>query len=219
METNTPLFDRTQPVAIRLRRDKLTVSVDFPTDEQLAKRHRQTKTFVKKERASGGTAIETQGLEDANLALYEQIRRDDTELDDAQASKVMEHLLKADVDDEPQRVGDAYRIPLTVFAVCEQDASAPVAELVTFHTLRVPTEKELRNHTKQSYQSITHRRATQIASNPFAIADFYDLLSQGVEGYAAEVPVVHKMAIVAELKALLDEAEAADQDNPENFPA
>jgi hypothetical protein len=195
-----PMFNCAARFVIELKRQKILAPVRYPSDEEWAARQRSIKTIVQNI-GPGASTTRAEGVDDADLEMYNLIREDGApDLDAATASLVIQRLNRADPD-EPTFEGELLRIPLTV----------PGAK--TEHLLRVPSEVDLRKYRKAAYTFIDRRHGKQeLKSYLPAIADFYDkLVAEPAAGYTGAVPLPHKVAVVVELVATLD-AEDNEQD-------
>lgn len=205
-EKQKPVFDATASFTINLKREKTAVSVRYPSDDEWAARQRAITTII--QRLSGGaTQTNITGVEDADEALLAKIRTDEgLALPEGLASVIIARLNRAEAD-EPEQTAEGYRIPLKV------------AGAETVHEMRQPTEKEKRRYQRSAYAFIDKRHGKQeLKTSLQAICDFYDLLMQRTEGYAAgtPVPAPHKLAVVGELIAVI-EAEDEEEDPADFF--
>jgi hypothetical protein len=196
------LFDRSKSLTLNLRRAGKTVIVRFPSDEELAKRERRMRTFYKK----GSSLPEFDGLEEANLELAQSIRTGGDEVDEASAGHIVDIVLKA-VPDQPERGPDGYQIKLSV-----------VGNIQTAHTLREPTEKQLRKYRESAMWMGDLRFGRQEARTMLsAVGNFYDSLLVKVEGYAGPVPVTHKSVALNALLTQIKEEQDQDEVDPAGF--
>lgn len=207
MENNAVKFDSSVPFVVELKLARKTFEVSFPTDEQWFERSKKVKTlFVPR---AGGSATEVDGIDAANLALVREIKQGEAVADDAEASRIIakisyaaRHALTPD--------GDNLRIALYVAGM----ADGRLQKIETEHVLRIPSEKEFRQHGKTS-EVITKRDGVEeLRTNPRAMVSFYDklALADQLRGYASPVPVPHKLACVAELVQFI--ARLEDDEDP-----
>jgi len=179
-----------------------TVAVRFPTDDQWIERMRKLRTVVRTiGRGKTSTEIENSEEVDSDLVNAVRINADGPALDGAEASAVIDRISRADAD-EAEREGSEYRIRLRV----------PGA--VTLHRLRMPSQKEILDYRRSAVSVLDGRRRQEIRINLRAAGDLYDKLKTGLEGYAGDVPIVHKSAVVSELLATLRNEE---DDEDEGF--
>ena len=205
MSENKAVFDASRQVEIKLQsaEGSKTVTVRFPTDEEWVERQRRRKIIIK-QLGRGVSETVVPGSEDADAELLAKLRvGDGPEVDAFEASRILEQLSQADVDDVIPEAG-AFRVLVRV----------PGG--LTAHVLRMPSAKDV----------IEYRRAfARILDLPFnkqeltvnlgAAGSLYQKLCQGAEGYAGAVPVVHQAGAG---KAAIDALEAGFEVNqPENF--
>jgi hypothetical protein len=134
METTSVVFDATRPIALQLRTPTglKTVRARFPNDEEWIERQRKRKVIVK-QLGRGVSETTIPNSEDADAALLTKIRvpeENAPEVDAFEASRVIEQLSQAEVDDVVQ-VGDAFRVTLRV-----------LGGTVT-HLLKMPSAKDV----------------------------------------------------------------------------
>ncbi len=197
------VFDRTGEFTIPIRLAKKSVTVKFPTDEQLCRRQAMIRVTLKR-RGMEGTITELNGEDRADSELVAGIKISGDDLDGAEAGVVVERLLRADAE-EVEREGDNFVIPVVV-----------TGGIKTVHRLREPSTKELRDHGRSAGTRINGRHGIEIKSSPAAFGAFYDkLLVDKATGYAGDVPVCHKAVVVNELVAAIQRIET--EDDPENF--
>ena len=205
MSENRTVFDGSRQVEIKLQSAEgtKTVTVRFPTDEECVERQRRRKIIIK-QLGRGISETVVPGSEDADAELLCKLRvGDGTEVDGFEATRILEQLGQADVDDVLPEAG-AFRVLVRV----------PGG--TTAHVLRMPSANDV----------IEYRRAfARILDLPFnkqeltvnlgAAGTLYQKLCQATEGYAGAVPVIHQAVAV---KAAIDALEAAFQeDRPSNF--
>ena len=199
------MFDASREVEIKLHSAEgtKTITVRFPTDEEWIERQRRRKIIVK-QLGRGVSETVVPGSEDADAELLAKLRAGDgPEVDAFEASRILEQLSQADVDDVIPEAG-AFRVLVRV----------PGG--LTAHVLRMPSAKDV----------IEYRRAfARILDLPFnkqelivnlgAAGTLYQKLCQQSEGYAGAVPIVHQAVAV---KAAIDALEAGFEVNrPANF--
>ena len=204
-EQKKPVFDASPQISIKLNTPEGTkaVTVRFPTDEEWVERQRRRKIIIK-QLGRGISETVIPGSEEADAELLAKLRvGDGPEVDGFEATRILEQLSQADVDDVVQEAG-AFRVLVRV----------PGG--LTAHVLRMPSAKDV----------IEYRRAfARILDLPFnkqeltvnlgAAGTLYQKLCQATEGYAGEVPIIHQAVAV---KAAIDALEAGFQeDRPANF--
>src|SRR3990172_9868798 len=182
MSEKKPVFDANRQAEIQLRsaEGNKTVTVRFPTDEEGAERQRGPKIIIK-QLGRGIPETVIPGSEEADAELLAKLRvGDGPEVDGFEATRILEQLSQADVDDALQEAG-AFRVLVRV----------PGG--LTAHVLRMPSAKDV----------IEYRRAfARILDLPFnkqeltvnlgAAGSLYQKLCQQSEGYAgAEIGRAH----------------------------
>ena len=106
---NQTLFDSCGEFEISIRGGK-SVTLRYPTDDQMARYQARVK-IVTKRVGRDGTTTDIQGVEAAALELWEAIRVSGDDLDEFEAAYVVERLTTAEAD-EVEREGDDFRIHL-----------------------------------------------------------------------------------------------------------
>ncbi|HUS96798.1 MAG TPA: hypothetical protein VMX97_08680 [Hyphomicrobiaceae bacterium] len=200
------MFDSNREIEIRLPAPDgiKTAIVRFPSDEQWSERMRVQRTVIR-DLGRGQSETQILGAEEADLALFQAVRidKDGPAFDAAEAAAVIRRLSRADTG-EPEREGNAYRIPLTV----------PGAE--TVHVLRMPSERQLLDYRRSAVRVIESRHGrSELRINLTPAAELYDALKQTVEGYTGAVPIIHKSAVINELLQELRTLE--EEPDPANF--
>jgi hypothetical protein len=198
-------FDINREISIRLRGSDgiKTVGVRFPTDEEWIERQAKRKVVVK-QLGRGTSETIVAHSEENDLALFEKIRKDETVTVDAfEASKVIEQLQLADIDDV--EVSDnSVTVKLRVFVGA------------TVHHLKIPSTKDAFEYRSAFARVIDlpyNRQEVRI--NLRAGGDLYKKLIESTEGYVGDVPIVHQVVAV---KAALDAQEASlTEDSEANF--
>jgi hypothetical protein len=128
------MFDAKQPITIHLRTPDgvKPVRVRFPTDEEWIDRQKKRKVIVK-QLGRGVSETTIPDSAEADAALLAKIRLPEEnapEVDAFEASRIIEQLSQADVDDVVQE-GDAFRVTLHV-----------LGGTVT-HLLKIPSAKDV----------------------------------------------------------------------------
>ncbi len=198
MEAHPVVFDSARPIALQLRTPVgvKTVRVRFPKDEEWIERQRKRKVLVK-QLGRGVSETTIPNSEDADAALLSKIRiaeEDAPEVDAFEASRVIEQLGHADVDDVVQ-VGDGFEVTLRV-----------LGGTVT-HSLKMPSAKDVFEY-RRSFARVLDLpyNRQELIINLAPATSLYKKLVQGAEGYSGEVPVVHQAVAV---KAAIDALDAA----------
>jgi len=207
MEQSQTVFDATRPVAMQLRTPAgvKTVRVRFPSDEEWIERQRKRKVIVK-QLGRGISETLIPNSEEVDATLLGKIRVPDEnapEVDPFEASRIIEQLSQAEVDDVIQ-TGDSFRITLRVLG-------GAVA-----HTLAMPSAKDVFEY-RRAFARILDLpfNKQELTINLAAAGTLYKKLARSVEGYAGEVPIIHQAVAV---KAAIDALDAAFQeDRDPNF--
>src|SRR3990172_10085874 len=130
MSENKTVFDASRQVEIKLQsaEGSKTVTVRFPTDDEWVERQRRRKIIIKQlGRGISETVIPSS--EDADAELLAKLRvGDGPDVDAFEASRILEQLSQADVDDVQPESG-AFRVLVRV----------PGG--LTAHVLRMPSAK------------------------------------------------------------------------------
>jgi len=201
METKEAVFDATRPIAIHLRTPAgvKTVRVRFPSDEEWIDRQRRRKVIVK-QLGRGVSETTIPDSQDADAVLLAKIRvpeENAPDVDAYEASRIIEQLSQADVDDVVQE-GDAFRVTLRV-----------LGGTVT-HLLKMPSAKDVFEYRRGFARvlDLPYSRQELIINLAPAAALFKKLLESS-EGYAGEAPIVHQAVAV---KAAIDAIDGAFQE-------
>jgi len=201
MEQTQSVFDAARPVALNLRTPAgvKTVRLRFPTDEEWIERQRRRKVIVK-QLGRGISETTIPNSEDADAALLAKIRvpePDAPEEDPFEASRVIEQLGQAEVDDVAQ-MGDGFEVTLRV-----------LGGTVT-HSLRMPSAKDVFEYRRGFARvlDLPYNRQ-ELIINLAPAGTLYRRLVQAADGYAGEVPIIHQ-AVAA--KAAIDALDASFQE-------
>jgi hypothetical protein len=186
-----PEFDKGKPCTLR-----------FPTDEEWARRARQHVT-VRRLLGRDATKTEVPKARSADAELFEKIRLDKEgpEFDEFEASAAIARISRAEIIGV-EREGKAFRISLKV------------AGCTVVHILRVPTQREAMEFGDSAVSSVGHRRHTETRFALEPSAGLWDKVKIAHEGYAGEIPIIHKDAAVTEL--LMQVQVDTSDDDPED---
>jgi hypothetical protein len=193
------MFDASKPITVNLRTpDGLkAIRLRFPTDEEWIERQKRRKVLIK-QLGRGVSETIVSGGEDADAALLAKIREEDgPEVDAFEASRVIEQLSQADVDDVVHE-GDHFRVTLRV-----------LGGTVT-HEIRMPSAKDVFDY-RRSFARVLDLpyNRQELTINLGAAGALYKKLAESSEGYAGDVPVIHQAVAV---KAAIDALDAAFQE-------
>jgi hypothetical protein len=191
-----PVFDTNRPITLRIQAagGLKTVRVRFPSDEEWRERQRRRKVIIK-QLGRGVSETIVSGGEEADAALLAKIREGEgPEVDPFEASRVIEQLSYAEVDDVVQEA-EGFRVSLRV-----------VGGTVT-HMLKMPSAKDVFDYRRGFARvlDLPYNRQ-ELTINLGAAGDLYRKLLVSTEGYAGEAPVIHQAVAV---KAAIDALEAA----------
>jgi hypothetical protein len=153
---NTTVFDAKRTIALKLNTPEgvKTVRVRFPSDEEWTARQRRRKVIVKN-LGRGMSETSVTGTEEIDAALVAKIRveqENPVEVDAFEATRIVEQLSQAEVDDVVQ-AGGCFRVTTRVRATFRRrpgrssaPACANVSARITMwsskrpHPRRVPAE-------------------------------------------------------------------------------
>lgn len=200
MEQTIAVFDSTRPIALQLRTPTgvKTVRVRFPSDEEWTERQRGRKVVIK-QLGRGVSETIIGSAEDADSALLAKIRDSEgPEVDAFEASRIIEPLSQAEVDDVVQ-AGDSFRVTLRV-----------LGGTVT-HLLKMPSAKDVFEYRRGFARvlDLPYNRQ-ELTINLAAAAVLYKKLITATEGYAGEPPIIHQAVAV---KAAIDALDAGFQES------
>jgi hypothetical protein len=196
------MFDAKQPITLHLRTPDgvKPIRVRFPTDEEWIDRQKKRKVIVK-QLGRGVSETTIPDSAEADAALFAKIRlpaENAPEIDTFEASRIIEQLSQADVDDVVQ-VGDGFRVTLRV-------VGGTVA-----HILKMPSAKDVFEYRRGFARvlDLPYNRQELIINLAPAAALFKKLLESS-EGYAGDVPIIHQAIAV---KAAIDALDGAFQES------
>jgi hypothetical protein len=201
METKIAVFDASRPVTVNLRTPDgvKTIRVRFPTDEEWIDRQRKRKVIVKQlgRGVSETTIPDAQDVDGALLAKIRVGEDDGPVVDPFEASRVIEQLSQAEVDDVASS-GDGFRVTLRVLG-------GTVA-----HELRMPSAKDVFEYRRGFARvlDLPYNRQ-ELVINLAPAATLFKKLIQSSDGYAGEVPIIHQAVAV---KAAIDALDAVFQE-------
>jgi len=195
------MFDTKREIEISVLHPagKKACRVRWPSDEEWIE-HSARRRVVVSQLSRDESVTEILDGERAAGELLAKIRidKDGPDLDEYEASYVIERLSRAQVDDCARADGGV-------------GVTLKVPGVVTKHVLRVPSLAEVVNYRRGFSRLVENRRGKQLLKiNLRAAGEFYDKLSQSKEGYAVEVPVIHKAAVVTELLVYLEAEQEGD---------
>jgi hypothetical protein len=197
------MFDSQKEIHVQLRSAEgaRTVRVRFPNDEEWIERQRRRKIIIK-HLGRGVSETTIPNAEEVDAALFAKIRLDDgDELDAYEASRIIEQLGQADVDEVLEEAG-GFRVVLRV----------PGG--MTEHVLRMPSAKDVIEY-RRGFARILDLpfNRQELTVNLAAAGTLYQKLCQTSEGYAGAVPIIHQAVAV---KAAIDALEAGFEEREGN---
>lgn len=195
----SPIFDAARPVAINLRTPEgvKTIRVRFPSDEEWTERQRRRKVIIK-QLGRGVSETIIGNAEEADAALLAKIRdAEGPEVDPFEASRIIEQLSQAEVDDVVQ-TGDSFRVTLRVLGC------------VVTHLLKMPSAKDVFEYRRGFARvlDLPYNRQ-ELTINLGAAGALYKKLTTATERYVGEAPIIHQAVAV---KAAIDALDAAFQE-------
>jgi len=196
------MFDAKQPISIHLRTPEgvKPVRVRFPTDEEWIDRQKKRKVIVK-QLGRGVSETTIPDSAEADAALLAKIRVPEEaapEVDAFEASRIIEQLSQADVDDVIQ-VGDGFRVSLRVLGG------------TVSHVLRMPSAKDVFEYRRGFARvlDLPYNRQ-ELIINLAPAGALYKKLVESSEGYAGGVPIIHQAVAV---KAAIDALDGAFEES------
>jgi hypothetical protein len=196
------MFDTKQPITIHLRTPEgvKPVRVRFPTDDEWIERQKKRKVIVKQlGRGVSETTIPDSAEADAALLARIRVPEENAlEVDAFEASRIIEQLSQADVDDVAQ-VGDGFRVTMRVLGG------------TVSHALRMPSAKDVFEYRRGFARvlDLPYNRQ-ELIINLAPAAALYEKLVDSTEGYAGDVPIIHQAVAV---KAAIDALDGAFEES------
>ena len=187
------MFDSTKEVEVAIPSPGAmkNVIVKYPEDELIIKRAAALKTIVSN-LGRGKTKTEPMNnSEQVDAELLTKIFVSGDELDAFEAQRLVSQLLRVEVIDS-KKYGNQFVVTMTI----------PGGEAV--FTMNMPSAKQVSDYRRGVVQVIDNRRTQEIRMNLHASETLYGTMLFEAEGYAADVPVNHKSAVVSECLALMD---------------
>jgi hypothetical protein len=199
MEQNPVVFDSNRRIALQIRMPEgvKTVRVRFPSDDEWAERQRRRKVIIK-QLGRGVSETTIASGEEVDAALLAKIREGEgPEVDPFEASRIIEQLSQAEVDDVVQ-TADSFRVTLRVMGGS------------VVHLLKMPSAKDVFDYRRGFARvlDLPYNRQ-ELTINLAAAGALYKKLITATEGYAGEAPVIHQAVAV---KAAIDALDSAFQE-------
>ena len=198
------MFDASKPITIKLNTPEgvKTVRVRFPTDEEWIERQKKRKIIIKQlGRGVSETTIPDSAEADAVLLAKIRVPEENApEVDAFEASRIIEQLSQADVDDVVQ-AGDGFRVTMRVLGGSVS------------HVLRMPSAKDVFEYRRGFARvlDLPYNRQ-ELIINLAPAAALYKKLVESTDSYAGDVPIVHQAAAVKAVVDALDGAFAESSD-------
>ncbi len=207
------MFDTTKQFEIAIQSGgRKTAVVRWPTDEEFAARAKARK-IVRKTLGRGKTSTDTMGHAEADAELWKRIVIEAPEgIDEAEIGAFLARLTFTDALEVERHGGE---ITITLQVTDFTRGGDPV--FVTRHTLRLPTQRQIRDYSLRSVSRVDQGRQQVITTKLEAGGELYDQLLVSVEGYGTgeaklPTPLPHKDDVVMEL---LGATAVAEDDDPE----
>jgi hypothetical protein len=198
------MFDAKQSITIHLRTPEgvKPVRVRFPSDEEWIDRQKRRKVIVKQlGRGVSETTIPDSAEADAALLAKIRVPEESApDVDAFEASRIIEQLSQADVDDVAQ-AGDGFRVTMRVLGG------------TVSHVLRMPSAKDVFEYRRGFARvlDLPYNRQ-ELIINLTPAAALYKKLVDSTEGYAGEAPIIHQAVAVKAAIEALDGALAESSD-------
>jgi hypothetical protein len=201
---NAPAFDAEREIVLNVQSAEgvRAVKVRFPKDEEWVERQRRRKVIIK-QLGRGISETTIPNAEDVDAALLTKIQVGGPEVDAFEASRIVEQLSLAEVDDVVS-AGGAFRVVMRVLSA------------TTTHLIKMPSAKDVIEY-RRGFARVLDLpfNRQELTINLAAAGTLYQKLCQGTEGYAGTVPIIHQAVAV---KAAIDALEAGlQEDRNANF--
>jgi hypothetical protein len=170
------------------------ITVRYPSDKEWCERLRKQQT-VMRQLGRGESETEVLNGEVIDAELFRRVRIDEggVEVDDFEASAIMTALAGATCT-AVERAGSGFRVNLTVYG-----------DVRVSHLMRMPSIKQIADYNKGTCRAIDGRHnVTNLRLSLEPAGALYDALADDTEGYCGAVPIIHKAAVVKNIKAELD---------------
>lgn len=206
------MFDVTQPFRITIvSGEKKSCSIKYPADSDWCERTRARKS-IRQNIGRGKTRPVPVRSDDQDLRLFQRLRLDTggVEFDASDAAAVIGRLDDCGVTDVSRESG-LFKLTLEL-GLRNRTTKEP---LRTTHLLRCPTKREQIEHERSSVDVIDGGKMREIRVALEPSGELYDKLLKSTDGYAGEVPINHKFAVVYELLQEIERLEEEDDEDPE----
>lgn len=180
-------FDSNRQIDLKLQsaNGAKALTIRFPSDAEWIERQQKRKIIVK-QLGRGISDTITPDSADIDLELLKQIRigEEELDIDEYEASRIIDQLSQADVDDVLPGAA-SYTVILKV-------PGATVS-----HSMLMPSAKDIFQYRRSFIRSLNlPYNKQQLTINLEAAASLYEKAGAKAFGYSAEVPIIHKAAVV-----------------------
>lgn len=176
-----------------------SADVRWPTDQEWCNRTRRLK-IVQTNLGRGKFRTDAENAQKVNSDLFRAICGSETDVDEAEASYVIDQLERCSVD-SVDLDGQCFNVKLTAQGRFE-----------TAHRLKAPRQKLIVEYRRSLLDETFGRGKSEIRSKLEPAGDLYDAIHESHDGYEGEVPIIHKQAVV---DAVIEKIQAIMDDGPE----
>jgi len=176
-----------------------SVDVRWPTDKEWCTRTRALK-ITQTSLGRGKFRTNAENAQKVNADLFAAIRSGEGDLDEAEASYVIDQLERCNVE-TADIDGQCFNVKLTVQGKFE-----------TAHRLKAPRQKLIVEYRRSLLDETFGRGRSEIRSKLEPAGELYDAIHESHDGYEGEVPIIHKQAVV---DAVIEKIQAIMDDSPE----
>lgn len=199
------LFGETQEYTLAVKNPPKAAVVRFPTPQEWQERTAKQKS-IRRSLGRGQYSTELVRNPQADLDLFAKIKVSGDDFDEAEAQHFINLLADCDVmQSAPCPEGYGITLHWRIGKLSGE----------TQHKLKLPTMRQVMDYRRSAVSTVELRHgATEIRINLQPAVELYDALFVKAEGYAGDVPPIHKAPAVAELIQALDSEDAGD---PQGF--
>jgi hypothetical protein len=195
------VFDTTDTITIGLRTagvGKTDITVRWPADEEWAA-HRKRTRLLMRQLGRGASEMENDSSA-ADLKLYESIKQNGAPpLTAGEATSIIRAIAKCEVT----------RVEL---GADEAEAELQILTGRVKHTMRIPTMDEVRRlHRSTRYITLPYN-CQEVRTNMEAGAALWDACGGKADGYAGQVPNLHKDAVIRQVINEIEQEATASYD-------
>ena len=194
------MFDTAKTFTVKLPPLGLeTVDVGWPSDAQWCERTRKLK-IIQTSLGRGKFRTTAENAQRVNSELFRKVSQPDVEIDEAEASYVIDQLERCSVE-SAELDGQIFAVALTV-----------QGQFPTQHRLKAPRQKLIVEYRRALLDETFGRGKSEIRSKLEPAGELYDAVHESHEGYSGAVPIIHKQAVV---DAVIEKIQAIMDDSPE----